>query len=104
MPTPTVWIVTRRPKRHYVGVAGGLKGAQDLAVADAELLAKEAFGDAAALTWWSEHGEAPEPGKKFTRASIHFAQVNGVREPKWTQTVGLITPARFRLIAASPNF
>lgn len=63
-----------------------MKGAEDLAVKDAEGLAQEAFGDDSALTWWSEHGEAPEPGKKFTRASIHFAQHDPGRAEKWTQT------------------
>lgn len=83
MPIPTVWIVTRRPKKAFVGVAGGLKGAEDLAQKDAADLAHDAGLPAASITTWSEHGEPPEPGKKFTRASVHVAS----RErPDWTLT------------------
>jgi hypothetical protein len=85
MPIPTVWIVTRRPKKAFVGVAGGLKGAEDLAEQDARLVAASQLSEAAAaaLTVWSEHGEAPAPGKKFTRASVHVASA---LQPDWTLT------------------
>lgn len=83
MPTPTVWIVTRRPKKAFVGVAGGLKGAEDLARNDALLIAESAKLDVERLTVWSEHGEPPEPGKKFTRASVHVASRDN---PTWTVT------------------
>lgn len=85
MPIPTVWIVTRRPKRTFVGVAGGLKGAEDLAQEDARSHAAKDLQPeaAAALVFWSEHGEPPEPGKKFTRASVHVASK---LQPDWTLT------------------
>lgn len=73
MPIPTVWIVTRRPKKAFIGVAGGLKGAEDLATLDAQKVARKEKIPSDSITVWSEHGEAPEPGKKFTRASVHVA-------------------------------
>jgi hypothetical protein len=88
MPTPTVWIVTRRPKRAFVGVAGGLKGAEDLAAQDARERAADEGLALDTLTFWNEHGEAPEPGKKFTKASMHVASTalpEGKRE-RWTVT------------------
>lgn len=90
MPIPTVWIVTRRPKKVFIGVAGGLKGAEDLAAADARQIAakaKPAPVPQDSITVWNEHGEAPEPGKKFTRASVHVASRT---VPEWTLTYDCI--------------
>jgi hypothetical protein len=83
MPVSTVWIVTRRPKRAFVGVAGGLKGAEELVEADAVARAEGEGVGVETLTLWSEHGEPPRPGRKFTRASVHVAsRVN----PTWVST------------------
>lgn len=105
MPTPTVWIVTRRPKRAFVGVAGGLKGAEELARQDAGGRAADVGLDTQKLTVWSEHGEPPEPGKKFTKASVHVASRE---QESWTVTYDCVvyevyqrlTPKKSRAKAA----
>ena len=111
MPIPTVWIVTRRPKKAFVGVAGGLKGAEDLAEQDARSVAASQLSEAAAaaLTVWSEHGEAPAPGKKFTRASVHVASA---LQPDWTLTYDCVvhtiyqrpTPKKTPRVPKVPHF
>ena len=79
----TVWIVTRRPKKVFVAVAGGLGGAEDLAAADAAEIATRDGVPVESITTWSEHGEPPGPGRKFTRASVHVASRV---KPEWTLT------------------
>lgn len=83
MPVPTVWLVTRRPRKFLIGVAGGWKAAAELAREDARAAATKAGLDPAQLQIWDQHGESPEHRKKFVRASVH---VTSRQRESWKQT------------------